>query len=381
MHIFRISHFILALLFALGSISQIHAAPKSKLPPPKKTQTQDRDDIYRQGKRIVRPPKAPVVRKPVVKKPVVKKPAAKKPVAKKPAVTIKTYKINKRSYVDLNDVAKYYKTKYTVSGKSLRLSSKTCNIAFETGKRSGSINGTKVTFSYAPVKYGSKHYIALTDFVKTLIPILSNKIPRRKLVKIMIDPGHGGSDKGAVRNGINEKDLNLKMALKLRDRLKKYKFQVVMTRSTDKTISLEERTKLCAKEKVDLYISIHCNAAVATNVRGIETWYLVPKDGVSTTATKTKTEFDKGNAYDRYSTRLAYEIQKSMMKQFPATPDRGIKPGRFYVLRHASAPAILMEVGFLSHAAERQVITRDANQNKVIDAIIQGLTGYVKAIR
>lgn len=354
----------------------LHAAQKNVVPPPQRILIKDRKDLRKQN-RLSAAPKKIAVQKTPVKKAV----PAKKPAAQTKSTTLKTYTINKNSYVDLNDAAKYYKAKLTVSGKSLRLSSKSSNIAFEVGKRSGSINGTAVTFSFAPVKSGNRHYISLIDFTKTLIPALSAKLPQRKLMKIMIDPGHGGTDKGAVRNGICEKDLNLKMALKLRDRLKKYKFQVVMTRATDKTVSLEDRAKLCEKEKVDLYISIHCNAAESAAVRGIETWYLVPKNGVSTTEKKAKKDFDKGNNYDRYSMRLAFEVQKGMKKQFPATPDRGVKPGRFYVLRHASAPAILMEVGFLSNAAERLVITKDANQNKIVDAVIQGLTGYVKAIR
>ena len=77
----------------------------------------------------------------------------------------------------------------------------------------------------------------------------------------------------------------------------------------------------------------------------------------------------------------AYEIQKGMMKQFPSSSDRGVKPSRFYVLRHASCPSLLMEVGFLSNNREGKSLATAATQDKIVKAIIDGMIGYTTALR
>ncbi|MBO5959869.1 MAG: N-acetylmuramoyl-L-alanine amidase, partial [Lentisphaeria bacterium] len=144
---------------------------------------------------------------------------------------------------------------------------------------------------------------------------------------------------------------------------------------------LDARTAMCAKYKPDLFLSIHCNAVENKSVTGIETWYLGAQGGASAHGNTVKTAKDRGNDFDEYSMRAAYEFQKGMMKQFPASPDRGVKPSRFYVLRHASSPAILMEVGFISNNKEGRSLATNATQDKIVKAIIDGMIGYTGALR
>lgn len=147
----------------------------------------------------------------------------------------------------------------------------------------------------------------------------------------MIDPGHGGTDNGAPGPIFPEKILTLQMAHRLRTKLLGYGFEVIMTRTTDKKLELKDRTDMCEKVKPDLFISIHCNASPNKSVTGIETWLVAPYGGPSAQENKPKTTLDKGNQFDRYNFRLAYEIQKGMLKMFPERVDRGVKPSRFFV--------------------------------------------------
>ena len=284
-------------------------------------------------------------------------------------------------YVNLQDVAKHYGLKLRILKEGPLLFSQTGRIVFQNGKRSGTINNIAVTFYYPPLFKNGNHYISELDHVKLLYPILAPKLPYRRVLKIMIDPGHGGKDRGAAGPVQHEKVITLQIAKKLEKALKSYGFQVIMTRSWDKDLPLEDRTALCAKHQPDLFISIHCNSVENKSVTGIETWYIGASGGASAHGSKVKYDKDKGNNFDPYNVRIAYEVQKGMMKQFPAASDRGVKPSRFFVLRHSSCPSLLMEVGFLSNNKEGKSLAAAATQDKIVKAVIDGMIGYTTALR
>jgi len=238
-----------------------------------------------------------------------------------------------------------------------------------------------VTFLFSPIEKNGVVYISEMDFLKVLDPALRRKLPRHKLKRIMIDPGHGGTDKGAPGPGVNEKDVNLQIAHQLAARLRSYGFEILMTRTTDMTLPLQNRTDYCAKYQPDLFISLHCNASTNKSVTGIETWLLAPCGGQSAQENTPKATLDPGNKFDRYNFRLAFEIHKAMMTTFPKSVDRGVKASRFFVLRNATAPAVLMEVGFISNYAEGKTLAAVATQKKIVEAIVLGLSEYVNVIR
>lgn len=301
---------------------------------------------------------------------------------KNPAyVPARTITHNGLRYVNIQDVARFYNLKVSLTKGGPLLYSSQHRIVFQNGKRSGTINNVAVTFYYPPLEKNGRVYIAEIDYLKIIYPLLSPKLPYRRLYRIMLDPGHGGKDQGAPGPVLPEKTLTLQIAKKLQTALKSYGFEVLMTRTIDNDLSLDARTKMCAKYKPDLYISIHCNAAANKSVTGIETWYLGAMGGASAHGGPVKNVQDKGNAYDEYSVRVAYEIQRGMLKFFPTSNDRGVKPSRFYVLRHASCPAILMEVGFISNNREGRSLCTAATQDKIIKAILNGLVGYTGALR
>lgn len=153
-----------------------------------------------------------------------------------------------------------------------------------------------------------------------------------KRYKVCIDPGHGGSDPGAVSGKFYEKDVNLEVGLAMRDFLQPY-VDVVMTRDTDKTLSLEERAEIANKADVDFFFSIHCNSAANTAAKGWEC-FIVSKGG---------------NAE-----KLAIRVQARVFEEPTLTlKNRGIKTANYYVLRYTDAPAVLVENAFISNSDDR----------------------------
>lgn len=167
-------------------------------------------------------------------------------------------------------------------------------------------------------------------------PVLAQKNQTRKQI-IVIDPGHGGKDSGAVGvNGILEKDIVLKIAKQmvvLNETVLKNKFEIYLTRFNDTLISLGDRTKLAKTLKADVFISLHCNHADNPNARGLEVF--VSK---------------KKGQYSRESVLLAYGLQK-VIKHNLGFESRGVKFGNFQVLRESINyfPSMLLELGFLSN--------------------------------
>jgi N-acetylmuramoyl-L-alanine amidase len=244
----------------------------------------------------------------------------------------------------------------------------------------------------------------LSDNLKT---DRTNKTPHKQTViskirRIVVDPGHGGHDSGAVgRSGLQEKDVVLSIGLRLREKLKdELGLDVVMTRSSDVFIPLEERTAIANKVNADLFVSIHANAAPNHNASGIETYYLnlAKTEKVAQLAAK-----ENGTSLEKVSTlqailfdlmanyklndsaHLADEIQKAIYKtakaKYPDTKNLGVKQGPFYVLVGASMPSILTEVGFLSNNTEETRLKDPAFHDLTADGILDGIRAYITALK
>lgn len=175
-----------------------------------------------------------------------------------------------------------------------------------------------------------------------------------KIKTIVIDAGHGGSDVGATREGIYEKDLTLDMAKKLEAILKKNKcFNVLMTRSNDTYVSLEDRVDFAEKNQADLFISVHVNSSVTTEGNGLETHYYTPQ---------------------------SYEYAQAVHQEFASTikaKDRGIFKSKFYVINHTTCPSILVETGFISNPEEREELIKNERKKKTAEALAKGISKYL----
>lgn len=223
-----------------------------------------------------------------------------------------------------------------------------------------------------------------------------------KIRRIVVDPGHGGHDPGAVGlSGLQEKDVVLSIGLKLREKLKEEMgLDVVMTRSTDVFIPLEERTAIANKVNADLFVSIHANAANNRNASGIETYYLnlAKTEKVAQLAAK-----ENGTSLEKVSTlqailfdlmanyklndsaHLADEVQKSLYKttrgKYPYTKNLGVKQGPFYVLVGATMPSILTEVAFISNNTEEAHLKDPDFLDLAANGIFEGVRGYISALK
>ena len=197
-------------------------------------------------------------------------------------------------------------------------------------------------------------FLSEQDFSLLIDPIVRDEsLSKKNINRVVIDPGHGGKDKGAVGSKVLEKDINLILARKLESMLSRKGYQVLLTRKTDKYISLGERGKITKRWKGDLFISIHCNAAANRSVTGIESFIVTPKGSPSSSKTRIQTNKVLGNSFDKLNSRLSYEVQQKLISMTGAK-DRGIKYYRWQVLREASCPAILLETGFLSNLEEER---------------------------
>lgn len=172
------------------------------------------------------------------------------------------------------------------------------------------------------------------------------------MTRIVVDAGHGGGDAGAVNGSRYEKDATLIMAMKVTNRLRNAGFEVTMTRNDDRALTLQRRCDVSNRHKADAFISIHCNSATNKEAHGIETWRY-SKVGATTKA-------------------LAANIQAAMIEGTGAK-DRGVKENAFYVLKNTKAPAVLLEIGFISNADEVQKIFSTDYQNTLADAILSGV--------
>lgn len=171
---------------------------------------------------------------------------------------------------------------------------------------------------------------------------------------VIIDPGHGGADTGALRGSTLEKNLTLEIALKVRKiLLEEGMKKVIMTRSGDTTLSLAERVEIANSNKADIYVSIHINASVKSEIKGVETHY-----------------------YTERGYEVAKVIHKELMENINAD-DRGLFKSKFYVINHTEAPAVLLELGFISNEQERTSLTSEKRQTDSARAIAEGIINYL----
>jgi N-acetylmuramoyl-L-alanine amidase len=221
------------------------------------------------------------------------------------------------------------------------------------------------------------------------------------LRRIVVDAGHGGKDPGAVGpSGVFEKKVVLALAKVLAKKLEKeLNCEVIMTRTGDTFLELEERTAIANKVGADLFISIHANANRNRRARGIETYYLnFSKNAaaVEVVARENKTSLKQvgdlelilmdllANSKINESSRLASEIQKAMVKNLKRhykVKDLGVRQGPFYVLLGATMPSVLVETAFISNRTEEKLLTNRKYQERAADAIVKGVRNYATALK
>ena len=178
---------------------------------------------------------------------------------------------------------------------------------------------------------------------------------------IVIDPGHGGPDVGATRNGVYEKDIVLSVSKQLGRILQQMGYAVIYTRTEDIDLDLEPRVQIAENARASAFVSIHVNSlsASASQVNGVETYHA---PGAS------------------LGKSLAEFVHEQIIASTGAT-DRGVKSARFHVIAKTSMPAILVETGFITNPSESAKLVNSAYQERLAEAIARGMDQFLKSYR
>ena len=218
---------------------------------------------------------------------------------------------------------------------------------------------------------------------------------------IVVDAGHGGKDPGALgKGGLREKDVVLKVAKRVTQKLRKKGYTVIMTRNRDVFIPLEERTAIANTKKADLFLSIHVNATVNRKVRGIETYYLslasTPEERQAAALENAVSRKQLGelqsilkdimkNSKIKESRKFAGIMQsamaKGMQQRYKNVKNRGVRKAPFFVLIGAQMPSILVEVGFLSNRDEEKRLRSNQYLDALATEIVTGADHYSKSLQ
>lgn len=215
--------------------------------------------------------------------------------------------------------------------------------------------------------------------------------------RIVVDPGHGGKDPGAIGpSGLKEKDVTLKLAKKVAAYLRKeLGVEVILTRDKDVFVPLEQRTAIANAQKADLFVSIHTNAAPSSRLRGIETYYLnfavdehAMRVAALENASSSKRMGDLSGILNQIlkntkvdeSARLAKSVQDALTQSVLENggKDLGVKQAPFFVLIGAKMPSILVETSFISNPEEEKLLRNDRYLEQISRGIVSGLRNYMK---
>jgi N-acetylmuramoyl-L-alanine amidase len=218
----------------------------------------------------------------------------------------------------------------------------------------------------------------------------------RAVRTVIVDPGHGGMDPGAIGlGGLREKDVTLQLAKSLAPKLRSKGFHVVTTRDSDRTVSLEERTAIAEASNGDIFVSLHANAAPRRSVSGIETYYpdqnherhslrvAMRENGVTRDEldelqrTLAKLRIAEISPRSRHLASIVQrQLTQSLPRRYGKPQDLGAKKGAFYVLFLSNMPAILVEAGFLTNKKDAKLLRDGSYLESVATQIATGLVRY-----
>ncbi len=284
-------------------------------------------------------------------------------------------------YVKLSDVWNFYKF-------SPRKGRPGC-VSYGAGNRTVSVrpshqdfyvNNFRYILSYPVREVNGALMISTLDMKKLVDPVLRPRYSPTMgtVTTVVIDAGHGGHDAGAVSSYTREKDCNLAVARKLKAKLEKQGFRVVMTRDGDYFLTLQQRVDIANATPNSIFVSIHHNSGRSA-AEGIETFTLAPHGTTSPFARTRRYAELCGNDQDSENIALATAVHSRAIRSTRAV-DRGIQRARFSVLCTIQRPAILFEGGFVSNAAEGRKIASNAYREKLAESICQGVVSYSQTV-
>jgi len=283
--------------------------------------------------------------------------------------------------VSLDYIARLYSMGITTSGKKIVLKNKWNTIEVETNSRRAWINGVMIWLQHPCRRAGRGWAIREVDFKKGIDPVMRAyaHVPSRMPRLVVLDPGHGGKDAGAVSpRKVYEKLAVLSIAKRVKAHLEARNIQVRLTRSSDLFIPLQQRSDFAAKAGADIFVSIHADGAEDSRANGVETFVMTAAgcDSSNHYGQGGDKSAKRGNQYDAANTVLGFSIQSNLIKTTKRS-DRGLRRARFAVLKNAPCPAALVECGFLTNP-EEEALMIDANYREAAArGISNGILGYI----
>src|SRR6266446_9162597 len=295
----------------------------------------------------------------------------------------KVIKVSGRDYLTVENIATFYGLPAGVVGQGDKIRFETVKnpLEFVGGSREAMINGARSWLCFPVVEQNGKYLVSRTDVAKTIEPLVR---PHRisnvgRLETVVLDPGHGGYDKGQVSRLGYEKDFALDVARKLRPLLQAKGLRVIMTREGDYFVPLEVRAQIANAAHNPIFVSIHFNGTNDDpNATGFEIFSFTPRGAPSTSDSAvalSSFNMQPGSEVDAQSMALSACIYHSLLGHIPEY-DRGIKRARFAVLRLTKVPAVLIEGGFLTERGESKLISNKDWRGKLAAAIGVGIENY-----
>lgn len=321
---------------------------------------------------------------------------------------IPSYSINGVSYLSLFTLCdlKGISWDYDVITRSVSLNKDSHQIKLLVGDNMVFVDGTPRQLNY-PVDIYEGAIVVPYKFREQILDVLFKEekltpkavYPLSNIKKVIIDAGHGGRDPGAIgKTGLKEKDVTLDIAKRLENLLQEQGIEVIMTRSRDTFVPLPQRVAIANNCRADLFLSIHANANRARSLNGVEVYYISPRISDSERAFASARNGQLLNLDDtcylsnsldlkailwdmiyNYNRAESIELSKVICKAIANNLETrliGVKSANFQVLRGASVPAILIEVGFLSNSSEERSLSEPSYRQRVAQAINQGLEDY-----
>jgi N-acetylmuramoyl-L-alanine amidase len=217
---------------------------------------------------------------------------------------------------------------------------------------------------------------------------------------VVIDAGHGAHDPGAIGiGGLQEKDVTLDLALRVRDLLRTAGYETVLTRDRDVYLPLEERTALANTARGDLFLSLHCNASDAGNLSGVETYFLNLASNLRSMQTAAREnsmavanmsdlqqivreiQNSKMDESSQFAARIQRSLNDTLRRKYPDIKNLGVKQAPFYVLIGAQMPSVLAEVSFINHRTEGRRLADPAYRQLIAQALVDGVKRYVRTVK
>lgn len=290
-----------------------------------------------------------------------------------------------RDYVTLENLSRFYgfnDVKRVNNSVTLSLGSR--SLRGQANSAEFYINNLKFILSYPLEEHEGKLLVSRMDLTKVIEPVMRPSRIRNaeRIDTVVLDPGHGGHDKGATCRWGAEKDFTLDVARRAKAILEQQGFKVRMTRNSDVFVPLEERTRIANRYDNALFISIHFNSGANTAASGVETFTLAPR-GVPSMAADGPRLSDlqpcAGNIRDAENMALATATHAALVR-YSRLFDRGIKRARFVVIRDITVPGVLIEGGFLSNPQDGRIVASSSYRQGMAISISAAVQNYRRAV-